>query len=113
MLSCCCRQERQQLEQQWRLQAEQQRSALEAQWEDRLREERRALKAELDCLHAEEKHLAVESVRLGRQQQLKEAEQCVRQLQRQVRLTPQASADFLLSIRWMYVSMIVGPLSQL
>ena len=74
-----------QLEQQWRLQSEQERSALHAQWEDRLREERRTLKAELDCLHSEEKHLAVESMRLGREQRLQEAEQCVRQLQRQVR----------------------------
>ncbi|KAF0300988.1 hypothetical protein FJT64_026622 [Amphibalanus amphitrite] len=59
-----------------------------AQWEDRLRQERSALKAELDALHSEEKHLAVESVRVQLEQQLQtakqEQEQTVRKLEQEV-----------------------------
>ena len=67
---------------------EQSRAALDAQWEDRLRQERSALKAELDSLHAEEKHLAVESVRVQLEQELQtarqEQEQTVRRLEQEV-----------------------------
>ncbi|XP_043190093.1 trichohyalin-like isoform X1 [Amphibalanus amphitrite] len=67
---------------------EESRATLSAQWEDRLRQERSALKAELDALHSEEKHLAVESVRVQLEQQLQTAkqdqEQTVRKLEQEL-----------------------------
>lgn len=40
------------------------------QWEDKLRSECSRLKGELDTLHAEEKHLAVESIKVQKEQEL-------------------------------------------
>jgi len=46
------------------------RSEVNSEWEDKLRREVSRLKTELEALHAEEKHLAVESVRVTSQQEL-------------------------------------------
>ncbi|XP_018007585.1 calponin homology domain-containing protein DDB_G0272472 isoform X2 [Hyalella azteca] len=46
------------------------RSDLNSEWEDKLRRECSRLKGELDELHAEEKHLAVESVKVQKDQEL-------------------------------------------
>jgi hypothetical protein len=45
------------------------------QWEDRLRQECTRLKSELDQLHSEEKHLAVESVKVQKEQEIRTAKQ--------------------------------------
>lgn len=45
------------------------------QWEDKLRVECARLKGELDGLHAEEKHLAVESLRVQKEQELQTLKQ--------------------------------------
>lgn len=46
-----------------------------AQWEERLRQECSRLKSELDQLHGEEKHLAVESVKVQKEQEMRTAKQ--------------------------------------
>ncbi|KAF2363812.1 hypothetical protein FHG87_005431 [Trinorchestia longiramus] len=48
------------------------RSQLTSEWEDKLRSECARLKGELDSLHSEEKHLAVESIRVQKEQELQE-----------------------------------------
>lgn len=45
------------------------------QWEDKLRSECSRLKAELDELHAEEKHLAVESMKVQKEQEIRKLKQ--------------------------------------
>jgi hypothetical protein len=45
------------------------------QWEERLRQECSRLKSELDQLHSEEKHLAVESVKVQKEQEMRTAKQ--------------------------------------
>jgi len=45
------------------------------QWEERLRQECSRLKSELDQLHNEEKHLAVESVKVQKEQEMRTAKQ--------------------------------------
>ena len=45
------------------------------QWEERLRRECSRLKSELDQLHSEEKHLAVESVKVQKEQEMRTAKQ--------------------------------------
>ena len=45
------------------------------QWEERLRHECSRLKSELDQLHSEEKHLAVESVKVQKEQEMRTAKQ--------------------------------------
>ena len=45
------------------------------QWEERLRKECSRLKSELDQLHNEEKHLAVESVKVQKEQEMRTAKQ--------------------------------------
>ncbi|KAK7071788.1 hypothetical protein SK128_001089, partial [Halocaridina rubra] len=51
------------------------KSELNAEWEDKLRTECSRLKAELDDLHAEEKHLAVESMKLQKEQEIRALKQ--------------------------------------
>ncbi|XP_069167160.1 trichohyalin isoform X6 [Procambarus clarkii] len=54
---------------------EKMRNELNAEWEDKLRSECSRLKAELDGLHAEEKHLAVESMKVQKEQEIRALKQ--------------------------------------
>lgn len=54
---------------------DQQKSDVTAQWEERLRQECSRLKSELDQLHSEEKHLAVESAKVQKEQEMRTAKQ--------------------------------------
>ncbi|XP_037077174.1 centrosomal protein of 63 kDa-B-like [Pollicipes pollicipes] len=80
--------ELQKARQQSETELEQTRSSLTAEWEDRVRAERSRLKTELDTLHAEEKHLAVESTRLRLEQEIQtlrqEGEQRVHRLEQEL-----------------------------
>nr|CAD7429847.1 unnamed protein product [Timema monikensis] len=61
------------LEKKLQARLDQQSSELTAFWEDRVRKECSRFKAELDLLHSEEKKLAVEAMRLQKEQELKTA----------------------------------------
>lgn len=54
---------------------EKMKNELNAEWEDKLRTECSRLKAELDNLHAEEKHLAVESMKVQKEQEIRTLKQ--------------------------------------
>ncbi|XP_068234835.1 uncharacterized protein [Palaemon carinicauda] len=54
---------------------EKMKNELNAEWEDKLRTECSRLKAELDDLHAEEKHLAVESMKVQKEQEIRALKQ--------------------------------------
>lgn len=54
------------------------------QWEDKLRSECSRLKAELDELHAEEKHLAVESMKVQKEQEVRKLRQSWEQRQEEM-----------------------------
>lgn len=54
------------------------------QWEDKLRSECSRLKAELDELHAEEKHLAVESMKVQKEQEIRKLKQSWEQRQEEM-----------------------------
>ncbi|XP_042219491.1 mucin-17-like isoform X2 [Homarus americanus] len=56
-------------EAEFRQKQEKMKNELNAEWEDKLRSECSRLKAELDDLHAEEKHLAVESMKVQKEQE--------------------------------------------
>ncbi|PNF29288.1 hypothetical protein B7P43_G08942 [Cryptotermes secundus] len=62
-------------EKKFEIRLDQQKSEITAQWEDRLRQECSRLKSELDQLHSEEKHLAVESVKVQKEQEMRTAKQ--------------------------------------
>ncbi|KAG0712753.1 hypothetical protein GWK47_017747 [Chionoecetes opilio] len=62
-------------EAEFRQKQEKMKNELNAEWEDKLRSECSRLKAELDELHAEEKHLAVESMKVQKEQELRELKQ--------------------------------------
>ncbi|PSN47607.1 hypothetical protein C0J52_04581 [Blattella germanica] len=63
------------IEKKFQARIDQQKTELTSQWEDRLRRECSRLKTELDQLHREEKHLAVESVKVQKDQELCTAKQ--------------------------------------
>ncbi|XP_066972142.1 trichohyalin-like isoform X10 [Macrobrachium rosenbergii] len=62
-------------EAEFRQKQEKMKSELNAEWEDKLRTECSRLKAELDDLHAEEKHLAVESMKVQKEQEIRALKQ--------------------------------------
>ncbi|XP_042240297.1 golgin subfamily A member 6-like protein 22 [Homarus americanus] len=62
-------------EAEFRQKQEKMKNELNAEWEDKLRSECSRLKAELDDLHAEEKHLAVESMKVQKEQEIRALKQ--------------------------------------
>ncbi|XP_045111920.1 trichohyalin-like isoform X2 [Portunus trituberculatus] len=62
-------------EAEFRQKQEKMKNELNAEWEDKLRSECSRLKAELDELHAEEKHLAVESMKVQKEQEIRKLKQ--------------------------------------
>ncbi|CAL4073152.1 unnamed protein product, partial [Meganyctiphanes norvegica] len=62
--------ESEEVESEFRQKMEKSRSEINSEWEDKLRCECSRLKGELDQLHAEEKHLAVESMKLQKEQEI-------------------------------------------
>ncbi|KAK4292200.1 hypothetical protein Pmani_035010 [Petrolisthes manimaculis] len=66
-------------EAEFRQKQEKMKNELNAQWEDKLRSECSRLKGELDELHAEEKHLAVESIKVQKEQDIRTLKQTMEQ----------------------------------
>ncbi|KAK3868371.1 hypothetical protein Pcinc_026230 [Petrolisthes cinctipes] len=66
-------------EAEFRQKQEKMKNELNAQWEDKLRSECSRLKGELDELHAEEKHLAVESIKVQKEQDIRALKQTMEQ----------------------------------
>ncbi|XP_037790360.1 protein FAM184A-like [Penaeus monodon] len=62
-------------EAEFRQKQEKMKNELNAEWEDKLRSECSRLKGELDGLHAEEKHLAVESMKVQKEQEIRALKQ--------------------------------------
>ncbi|XP_076056387.1 uncharacterized protein LOC143034339 [Oratosquilla oratoria] len=63
------------VENEFRHKIEKMKNELNAEWEDKLRSECSRLKGELDDLHSEEKHLAVESMKVQKEQEIQTLKQ--------------------------------------
>ncbi|XP_050712801.1 trichohyalin-like isoform X3 [Eriocheir sinensis] len=71
-------------EAEFRQKQEKMKNELNAEWEDKLRSECSRLKAELDELHGEEKHLAVESMKVQKEQEVRKLRQSWEQRQEEM-----------------------------